>query len=50
VEEESLTLTKGDIKDIYYLSYKGNLIAVVILGDGVSFRLVKDLVKYIEIK
>jgi len=51
MEEESLTLTKSSLKDLYCLYYKGNLIALVILTKyGVALRIDKESVGYIDIR
>jgi hypothetical protein len=50
VEEESLTLSKSNIPNLYFLYYKGNPISAIIVGDGITLLIAKDSVKYIEIK
>ena len=50
MEEESLKLVKSDVKDLYFLYYKDNPIAAIILNqDGISIRVVKSSVEAINI-
>jgi predicted nuclease with TOPRIM domain len=50
MEEESLKLVKSDVKDLYFLYYKDNPIAAIILNqDGISIRVGKSSVEAINI-
>jgi predicted nuclease with TOPRIM domain len=50
VEKESLKLVKSDVKDLYFLYYKDNPIAAIILNqDGISIKVGKSLVEAINI-
>jgi predicted nuclease with TOPRIM domain len=50
VEKESLKLVKSDVKDLYFLYYKDNPIAAIILNqEGISIKVGKSSVEAINI-
>ena len=50
MEKESLKLVKSDVKDLYFLYYKDNPIAAIILNqEGISIKVGKSSVEAINI-